>query len=113
MNTAFFRILRLAVGSVKTGAEVDRVCEQLNYEADLIRNDLFDSQKSYSAIGKSNVSARKAFHLRQIEKRKQLKAITKALTMMPSVSRPSKIKPHHIQYRPKTKSEIFAESICL
>ena len=46
----------------------------------------------------------------QIEKRKQLKAITKALTMMPAnVQRPSKIKPHHIQYRSKTKSETFAE----
>lgn len=110
MNTNFFHIIRAAVKAIKTGPEVDAMCDRLNSEAAAIRKDLFNSQLVYSAIGDRDSSTRKVFQSMQIEKRKQLKAITKALTMMPAnVQRPSKIKPHHIQYRSKTKSETFAE----
>jgi hypothetical protein len=109
MKTAFIQILRSAVAAANTGAAVDTLCANLQVEADQIRRDLMNSQIVYSAIGMHDVSARKLFHKMQIEKRVKLKAIMKALTMMPSVSRPSKIKPNHIDILPKTKSEIFAD----
>jgi hypothetical protein len=98
MKTRYFSILAQAIRQCETGYDVDTMCNMLHDEYKSISINLMNSQIVYSAIGMRDAKARKVFTQIQLDGRMRMKAIQKALTMMPSTHRPSKIKPHHFSY---------------